>query len=181
MSEGLARLIEEDMSQIPSVTGKGGSNRDRVMKLIAHTFLRLWTRVALETGQKLTMSPSQFVVGTYEGQMRWMLNETVDYRGIAQLSLTGVSKRRYVLNGETYIQKGEERGRMVFALEEEKVKDRPVFVNYLVYDAPLNEFDVHGAVENLKIIMPKWLETIITSDDRPLWEACREHLECVGV
>ncbi|OGS44686.1 MAG: hypothetical protein A3K76_01975 [Euryarchaeota archaeon RBG_13_57_23] len=181
MSEGLSKLVEADMSQIPKVVGKGGSDRDRVMKLLAHAFLRLWTRIALESGQKLTMSPSQFVVGTYEGQMRWVLNETVDYRGIAQLSLTGVARRRYVLTGETYIQKGEERGRMVFALEEEKVKDRPVYVNYLVYDAPLTEFDINGALENLKLVVPKWLETIMSNDDGPLWNACKDQLECVGV
>ncbi len=181
MSEGLSKLVEDDMSQIPQVVGRGGSDRDRAMKEMAHVFLRLWTRIALESGQKLTMSPSQFVVGTYEGQMRWVLNETVDYRGIAQLSLTGVAKRRYVLTGETYIQKGDERGRMVFALEEEKVKDRPVYVNYLVYDAPLNEFDIRGAVENLRLIVPKWLETILSNDDQPLWKACKEQLECVGI
>lgn len=169
------------MAQIPQVTGKGGSDRDRAMKLLAHAFLRLWTRIALESGQRLSMSPSQFVVGTYEGQMRWVLNETVDYRGIAQLSLTGVAKRRYVLSGETYIQKGEERGRIIIALEEEKVKDRPVYVNYLLYDAPLSEFNLTGAVENIKHIMPRWLETITTGDDKPLWSACEEHLECVGV
>lgn len=181
MSEGLAKLVDEDMSQIPQVVGKSGSDRDRVMKLLAHSFLRLWTRIALESGQKLSMSPSQFVVGTYEGQMRWVLNETVDYRGIAQLSLTGVARRRYVLTGETYIQKGEERARMVFALEDQKVKDRPVYVNYLVYDAPLSEFEIRGAVENLKLIMPKWLETITSNDDGPLWTACEEQLECVGI
>jgi hypothetical protein len=181
MSEGLSKQIETDRSQIPQVVGKSGSDRDRAMKLMAHAFLRIWTRIALESGQKLTMSPSQFVVGTYEGQMKWVLNDTVDYRGIAQLSLTGVSRRRYVLTGETYIQKGVEKARIVFALEEEKVKDRPVFVNYLVYEAPLNEFQVSGAVENLKLIMPKWLETIVTDDDGPLWSACRDSLDCVGV
>ena len=174
-------MIEADMSQIPQVTGKGGSDRDRVMRLLAHSFLRLWTRIALESGQKLTMSPSQFVVGTYEGQMRWVLNETVDYRGLAQLSLTGVARRRYVLTGETYIQKGEERGRMIFALEEEKVKDRPVYVNYLVYDATLAEFDINGVLENLKLVVPKWLETIKSNDDGPLWNACKDQLECVGI
>src|SRR4030066_452979 len=168
MSEGLSKLVEADMSQIPKVVGKGGSDRGRVMKLLAHAFLRLWTRIALESGQKLTMSPSQFVVGTYEGQMRWVLNETVDYRGIAQLSLTGVARRRYILTGETYIQKGEERGRRVFALEGEKVKDRPVYVNYLVYDAPLPELDINGALENLKLIVPKWLETIPSNNHGPL-------------
>ena len=180
MSEGLSKLVEADMSQIPEIQGKGGSDRDRVMKLLAHAFLRLWTRIALESGQKISMSPSQFVVGTYEGQMKWVLNETVDYRGIAQLSLTGVAKRRYILTGETYIQKGEERGRLVFALEEEKVRDRPVYVNYLVYDAPLSSFDIIEAIRNMKPILPKWLETITSNDDSPLWSACEELLECVG-
>jgi len=181
MSESLLKQIDADMALIPSVTGREGNDRDRIMRLFAHSFLRLWTRLALESGQRLNMSPSQFVLGTYDGQMRWVLNETVDYRGLAQVSVGGVSRRRHSLIAETYVQKGEERARIFFALEEEKVKNRPVYVNYLVYDESLKDFDLNSAIAALKPVLPQWLETIMTADDKPLWSSCKEKLECVGI
>lgn len=181
MAEGLLKTVEADMALIPVDSVKGATERDRVMKLLAHAFLRLWTRLALESGQRLILTPSQFTLGTYEGQMRWTLSETVDYRNISQLSLGGTFRRKHSLIAETYVLKGEERARLFFSLEEEKVKNRPVFVNYLVYDAPLREFDLKAAIEGLKPVLPKWLETITSADDKPLWSACKEHLECVGI
>ncbi len=165
MTEGLLKQLDIDLTTIPPVIAKEDSERDRVMRLCAHAFLRLWTRIALESGQRLSLSPSQFVLGTYDGQMRWNLSESVDYKGIA----------------ETYIIKGEERARWFFALEEEKVKNKPVFVNYLVYDVPLDEFDLSKAVAVLKQVFPQWLESVSTGDDKPLWNMCKEKLECVGV
>jgi hypothetical protein len=79
------------------------------------------------------------------------------------------------------VQKGEERGRIFFALEEEKVKNKPVFVNYLVYDESLKDFDLTAAIAGLKPVIPSWLETIMTADDKPLWNTCKEKLECVGI
>src|SRR5512136_1464518 len=142
MSESLLKQVDADMALIPAVTGKGDSDRDRVMKLFAHSFLRLWTRLALESGQRLKLSPSQFVLGSYEGKMRWTLNEAVEYKGIAHIELGATFRKKHALIGETYVIKGEERARMFFALEEERVKDRPVYVNYLVHDVPLKEFDI---------------------------------------
>lgn len=181
MAEGLFRTVENDMAQIPVSSVKADSERDRVMKLMAHAFLRLWTRLALESGQRLTLSPSQFTLGTYDGQMRWALSETVDYRNISELSLGGTFKRRHSLIAETYVLKGEERVRLFLALEEEKVKNRPVYVNYLAYDELLKDFDLNAAIEGLKPVLPQWLETITTADDKPLWNACKEKLECVGI
>lgn len=181
MSEGLLKSVDEDISSIPVSDVKGANERDRVMKLYAHAFLRLWTRLALESGQRLRLSPSQFTLGSYEGQMRWTLNEAVDYKGIAHIELGASFRKKHALIGETYIVKGDERVRMFFALEEERVKDRPVYVNYLVYDAPIKDFDIAQAVEGLKPVLPGWLQTITTADDGPLWNVCREKLECVGV
>jgi hypothetical protein len=181
MAETLLKMIDADMSQIPPVVSKGETDRDRIMKLLAHAFLRLWTRLALESGQRLNLSPTQFVLGTYEGQMRWILNETVDYKGIAQIGLGGTFRRSHSLIAETYVQKGEERVRLFFALEEEKVKNKPVFVNYLVYDSTLAEFDLNAAISGLKPLVPKWLETVMRGDDKPLWNTCKELLECVGI
>jgi hypothetical protein len=54
-------------------------------------------------------------------------------------------------------------------------------VNYLVYDVPLDEFDLSKAIEILKQVFPQWLESVSTGDDKPLWNMCKEKLECVGV
>lgn len=181
MAEALMKMLDADMAQIPPVLSKGETDRNRTMKILAHAFLRLWTRLALESGQRLNLSPSQFVLGTYEGQMKWILNDTVDYKGIAQFGLGGTFKRRHSLIAETYVQKGEERVRLFFALEDEKVKNKPVFVNYLVYDSSLKDFDLNSALSVLKQVIPQWIETIMTADDKPLWSTCKEKLECVGI
>jgi len=180
MAEGIAKLVEADLADIPAdVTGP--TDRDRILKILAHAYLRLWTRLALESGQKLKLSPSQYVLGTYEGQMKWHLNEAVDYRGLAQLQMGTTFRKTHLLISETYVLKGEERVRVFFALEDQRVKGKPVFVDYLVYDAPLSEFVIGKVVEALKPLLPSWLDTITTADDSPLWRACEEKLECVGI
>jgi hypothetical protein len=182
MTDGLFRQVDEDIATIPPVTmAEGDSERDRVMKLLAHAYLRLWTRLALESGFRLRLSPMQFVLGTYEGQMKWHLNESIDFKRIAQFEMGGKFKKKHGLVAETYSQKGEERVRLFFALEDEEVKNRPVLVNYLVYDAAMKEFDVKAGVDALKPVLPAWLETITSADDSPLWDYCREKLECVGI
>ena len=182
MADGLLKQVDADILTIPSVTmSKGDTERDRIMRLLAHTYLRLWTRLALESGFRLRLSPMQFVLGTYEGQMKWHLNEAVDFKRIAQLELGGKFKKKHGLVAETYELKGEDRVRLFFALEEEEIKNRPVLVNYLVYDVAMNEFNVKAAVEALKPVLPAWLETITSADDAPLWDYCKEKLECVGI
>ncbi len=181
MAESFIKTFEADMALIPPPASKTDSDRDRVMKQLAHGFLRLWTRLALESGQRLTLSPSQFSLGTYEGQMRWTLNETMDYKSVSQISMGATFKKKHSLVAETYMVKGYEHVRLFFSLEDVKVRNRPVFVSYLVYDAPLNDFSIPQAFEGLKPILPAWLETITSADDKPLWVACEELLECVGV
>jgi len=182
MTDGLFRQVDADMTTIPSVTmAKGDSERDRIMKLLAHAYLRLWTRLALESGYRLRLSPMQFVLGTYEGQMKWHLNESIDFKRIAQFEMGGKFKKAHGLIAETYSLRGEDRVRLFFALEEEEVKNRPVLVNYLVFDAALSEFDVIAAVDSLKPVLPAWLETITSADDAPLWDYCKDKLECVGI
>jgi len=175
------KSLDADVSSIPITEVQGTTERDRVMKLFAHAFLRLWTRLALESGQKLRMAPSQYVLGSYEGQMRWILNESVDYKGIAHIEMGATFRKRHSLIAETYVLKGDERARMFFSLEEERVKDRPVFVNYLVYDASLAEFDLSKAVSGIKPVLGSWIDTITTGEDGSLWKACKEKLECVGI
>jgi len=181
MTGNLLKSFEADMSRISEVKDKSGTPREAVMRSLAHAYLLLWTRLALESGPRLALSPSQFTLGTYEGQMRWVLNDGVDYREISQISMGATFRKKHSLVAETYVVKGDELGRLFFSLEEEKVKGRPVFVNYLVYEAPLAEFSVAGAMEALKPVLPAWLETIMSADDKPLWSACDGLLECVGI
>jgi len=181
MTGDLLKSFEADMSRISQTEDKSDTPREAVMKSLAHAYLLLWTRLALESGQRLTLAPSQFTLGTYEGQMRWALNDGVDYKGISQISMGATFRKKHCLVAETYVVKGDEQGRVFFSLEEEKVKGRPIFVNYLVYEAPLAEFSVAAAMEALKPVLPAWLETIISADDKPLWSACDGLLECVGI
>jgi len=181
MAEDLVRAVDADMAAIPAVVSRGDSEREKVMKLFAHAFLRLWTRLALESGQRLTMAPNQYVLGIYDGQMRWTLNETVDYKSVSSLELGATLRRRHALKAETYVLKGAERVRLFFSLEEEKVRNQPVFVNYLVYDTSLKDFDIKAAVEALKPSLSRWVETIGTGEEKHLWGYCKEELECVGI
>jgi len=181
MAEGLLKRLDSDMATIPAVVSSGESERDRIMKLFSHMLLRLWTRLALESGQKLVMVPSQFVLGTYEGQMRWNINDSADFRQVSQIEIGLTFKKKHALIAETYVVRGEERARLFFSLEDQKVKNKPVFVNYLVYDSSLKEFGVGEAVETLKPAMASWLETVSTGDESPLWSFCKDKLECVGV
>jgi len=181
MSDGLWKTIDGDMATIPPVIEKGDTERDRTMKILAHAFLRLWTRLALESGFRLRLQPTPFSLGTYDGQMRWNLTDNVDFKRLPQIELGGRFKKKHALVAETYVLKGEERVRLFFSLEEEQVKGRPVLVSYLVYDASLKDFDLKAAVDALKPAITPWLETIVTADDGPLWSYCKDKLECVGI
>jgi hypothetical protein len=181
MSEGLFKSVDADIETIPSVESKDDSDRSHTMKVLAHAFLRLWTRLALESGFRLRLQPTQFSLGTYEGKMKWNLSDSVDYKRVPQLELGGKFKKKHALIAETYELKGAERVRLFFALEEEEVKNRPVLVNYLVYDIDMRSFDVKAAIDALKPALPAWLDTITSADDGPLWNYCKEKLECVGI
>lgn len=181
MAEDITSRFEEDMAAIPVGQVTGDNENGRVMKLMAHTFLRLWTRLATETGQKLTMTPFQFSLGTYHGQMNWVVNEVMNFEELPRILIAASYGRGHALVAETYKQKDEDHVRLVFALDEEEVKGKPLSVNYLLYDTPVKGFKFEEAVEALKPAMPKWFETVATRSDAPLWDYCRENLECVGV
>src|SRR5512137_372679 len=181
MSEGLFKSVDADVATIPPVTSKSDSERDHTMKILAHAFLRLWTRLALESGYRLRLQPTQFTLGTYEGKMKWNLSDSLDFKRVPQLELGGKFKRKHSLVAETYELKGEERVRIFFALEDEEVRNRSVLVNYLVYDIEMKSFDIKAAMDALKPVLPAWLDTITSADDGPLWSFCKEHLECVGI
>ncbi len=181
MVEEIARTFETDMASVPVARVTGADDRERAMKLMAHMFLRVWTRMAVETGQKLTMTPFQYSLGTYNGQMNWAVNEALNFRDLPQIELGATYGRRHALVAEPYTAKDEPRMRLVFALEDEEVKGKPVAVNYLVHDSSLKDFRFERAAEALKAAMPMWYETVLGKTDAPLWDYCKESLECVGV
>jgi len=181
MGDGLLRAVDSDMETIPIGDVTASTDEEHAKKVMAHMFLRLWTRMALESGYKLRASPSQFAIGNYGGQMKWTLNESVDFKSVDRLELGTSFGRKHMLVGETHEVKKQPRARLFFSLEEEQMKSQPVMVNYLVYDVPLKDFDLKGMVSALKPALPKWLETITSSSDGPLWKYCKDELECVGV
>ncbi len=181
MAENLSKAVDDDMATIPAVISKDDTDRDRAMKILAHAFLRLWTRLALESGFRLRLQPTQFSLGTYEGKMIWHLNDSMDFKRVPQLELGGKFKKKHALVAETYELRGEDRVRLFFSLEEEEVKNRPVLVSYLVYDIDMKNFDIKSAMDAVKPVLPAWLETITSADDAPLWNYCKEKLECVGI
>jgi len=181
MSDEIVSAFEADMATIPVARVAGENDNERVMKLMAHMFLRVWTRFATETGQKLTMTPFQYSLGSYHGQMNWVVNEALNFRELPQLELGTKYARRQALVTESYRQKDEDRIRLVFSLDEEEVRGKPLAVNYLLYDSKLKDFKFDKAVEALKAAMPKWFESVATKSDAPLSDFCKENLECTGV
>jgi hypothetical protein len=181
MAEEIVKAFEADMASVPVAKVTGENDSERIMKLMAHMFLRVWTRLAIETGQKLTMTPFQYSLGTYPGQMNWSVNESLNFKELPQIEISAEYSRRHALVAESYKAKDEPRVRLLFAIEDDEVKGKPVAVNYLLYDSTLKAFKFESASDALKAAMPKWFETVITKTDDPLWEYCKENLECVGV
>ncbi|MCJ7562138.1 MAG: hypothetical protein MUO84_03905 [Thermoplasmata archaeon] len=179
MVEEIVRAFESDIESIPLSTIMGETYNERIMKLCVHIMLGLWTRIALETGQKLTMTPYQYSLGIYHGQMNWVLNEALNYKDLPQVELSGTYGKRHALVAESYNKKGEEWMRLVFALDEEDVKGKPLPMNYLLYDVPLTEFAIGPVLDAIKTALPKWVETIRDRSEEPLSTYCKESLEFV--
>jgi hypothetical protein len=181
MPDQIASAFDHDMASVPVEAVTGDNETGRVMKLMAHMFLRVWTRLAIESGQKLTMTPFQYSLGTYHGQMNWVVNEVMNFEELPRILIGASYGRAHGLLAETYKRKDEDHVRLVFALDEEEVKGKPLAVNYLLYDAPARSFRFEEASAALRAALPKWFETVMTKSDEPLWTYCKENLECVGV
>jgi len=181
MAEDIEETFRKDLGTVDTASVSGENENERVMKLCAHAFLRVWTRLTVETGQRLEMTPYQFSLGIYKGQMNWSINESLNFKELPQIEISGNYGRRHALVAESYQQKDEARIRIVFTLEEEEVKGEPVGVNYLVHDTLQKDFSYEKAVEALRPSLPPWLATVSTKSDGPLWEFCTQNLECIGV
>ena len=180
MIDEISRQFKADVTSIPTEPMDGSSDEDRAKHLVRQVFLRLWTRLALETGKRLRMSPSQFDLGTYKGKMNWVLNEgSVD--GIQRIELGGGKGDSYMLVAETYELEGEVRTRIFFSLQEDEVKGKPVYVNYLVIDQGVKEFSPGAVADSMETVLPKWTEALMSDDAGPLLTHAKERFECVGV
>jgi hypothetical protein len=180
MADDISRNFRADVETIAPEVLTDNDERVRVMSLVSHLFLRLWTRLALETGQKLRMAPSQFELGTYKGKMNWIINEGA-VSGVEKIKLSSIMGKGYSLAAEMYELNDALRLRVYFSLEEDEVKGEPVFVSYLVYDEAASDLDLGSLTEVLAPALPSWFETIMTKKEEHLWEYSREHFECVGV
>jgi hypothetical protein len=180
MADDISQSFRADVNTIAPEALSGMEERDRVMSLVSHLFLRLWTRLTLETGQRLRMSPPQFELGTYKGQMNWTINEGA-LTGLDRIKIASVMGKGYSLIAEAYELKGVLRARVYLSLEEGDVKGEPVFVSYLVYDEAARDFDLGSLADAISPALPKWSETILMKKEEPLWAFSKEHFDCVGV
>ncbi len=180
MADDISQSFRNDLKTIAPEALTGMDERARVMSLVSHLFLRLWTRLALETGQKLRMSPPQFELGTYKGQMKWIVNEGA-LADLDSIKIASILGKGHSLVAEVYELRRVLRARVYYSLEEEEMKGEPVFVNYLVYDEAGSNFDLGSLAEAISPALPKWSETLTTNKEEPLWDYSKEHFECVGV
>ncbi len=177
MTDDVAQTVESDMQTVPVGDIAAANDRELALKTSAHMFLRLWTRIAIESGQRFELIPSQFVLGSYDGQMQWSLSPSVNFSNVTQIELGTKYARRHMLVAEAYEHKDSERFRLRFSLQEDEVRGEPVFVDYLVYDQPAKDFDMGAALEALRPSLGKWFETIMKRDDAHLLEYCKAQLE----
>ncbi|MDH3364495.1 MAG: hypothetical protein OEM29_00580 [Thermoplasmata archaeon] len=180
MSQDIRQQIKADMGAIQPVAVAGLEGLDLVRSLVAHAFLRVWTRMALATGKKLEMSPSQFDIGTYKGKMNWILNEG-GLDEVNRLEISGGHGKDLSFVGEVYELEGIARARILFSFQEDEVKGKPVFVSYLVYDQSARDFDLVELANALGPALSKWVDTVAFEDEEPLWTYSKEHFECVGM
>lgn len=179
MSEDTERLFKADVASIPQEPLTSLPDDWRGRHLVAQTFLRLWTRLALETGRRLRMEPSQYSIGTYKGKMNWVINEG-GLDGIDRIELADEKDKAYMLVAEIYESKGVPRTRIFFSLQEDEVKGKPVYVNYLVSDQMLKDFRPETMADSIVTVLPKWADALILGEPGLLVDQAKEHYECVG-
>ncbi|UCE91029.1 MAG: hypothetical protein JSV90_06295 [Methanobacteriota archaeon] len=180
MTDEISQQFKADVAAISTEPLEGSSDENRVKRLVAQVFLRLWTRLALETGRRLRMNPSQFAVGTYKGKMSWAVNEGC-LDALQRVELGDDRGKGYMLVAEVYEFDDEIRTRIFFSLQEDEVKGEAVYVNYLVADMGAKDFSPKAVADSMQAVLPKWAEALMSGDDGPLVSHAKEHFECVGV
>lgn len=180
MSQDIQRHFKADMETIPTEEVSSLEGAARARSFVAHALLRVWTRLRLDTGHKLRMSPSQYQIGTYKGKMNWLLNES-GLNDVDRLEISASHGKEYALVGEVYELEGVARARILFSFQEDEVRGKPVFVSYLLYDESAGDFDIGALADAMAPAMSKWVDTIYSKSEEPLWNYSKEHYECVGM
>jgi hypothetical protein len=180
MSQDIRLHVRADLDGIPSAADSGLEGIALARFLVAHTLLRIWTRMALTTGQKLRMSPSQYDLGIYKGKMNWLINEG-GLDGVDRFEISGSRGKEHALIGEAYEMEGVARARILFSFRGNEGADAPVFVTYLAYDQSVNDFDTAALAGILGPAMSKWADSVSAGSEEPLWDYSKEHFECVGM
>jgi hypothetical protein len=180
MSQDIRLQVKADLDSIPSAVGSGLEGTDLARFLVAHALLRVWTRMALTTGRKLRMSPSQYDLGIYKGKMNWILNEG-GLDGVSRFEISASHGRDHALVGEVYELDGVARGRILFYFRGDEVREGTVFVTYLVYDQSAKDFDMAALAGVLGPAVSKWVDTVSSGNVEPLWGHSKEHFECIGL
>ncbi len=181
MSQDIRLNVRADLDGIPSAADCGLEGMALARFLVAHTVLRIWTRMALTTGQKLRMSPSQYDLGVYKGKMNWIINEGA-LDGVDRFEISGGRGKEHALVGEAYEMDGVARAKILFSFQgNEGEGGTPVFVTYLAYDQSVKAFDAPALAAILGPAMSKWADSVAAGSEELLWDYSKEHFECVGL
>lgn len=182
MEEDWLDLLDEDFKQMPQpVAGKDAQTRERVMKSLMILFLKIWMRFALDTGIKMTLSPSSEEVAMYHGKNNWSLNQDFNFSALSEIAIANRQKRIHSLKAETYSAHGEDHVRIIFSLEEDRVKGQPVMVSYSVYSSLAKDFSLENAIRSLRPGLGKWFLALAENEPAILWNFCKEKYELVGI
>lgn len=182
MEEDWLDLLDDDLKQMPPprITEEVLA-REHVMKSLMIVFLKIWMRFALDTGIKMVLSPSSEEVAMYHGRNNWSLNQDFNFSALSEIAIVNKQKRNHSLRAESYTVHGRDHIRIIFSLEEDRVKGQPVMVSYSVYSALAKDFSLQDAVRRLRPSLGKWFLSIAENEPSILWNYCKEKYELVGV
>lgn len=183
MEEYWLDQLDEDLKDMtsPAKLGEDTRARERSMRDLSMLFLKIWMRFAIDSGLKMGLTPPDEEFALYEGKNSWKLSEGFNFSALAELIIQHDVPREHSLRAESYVLQGRERTRIIFSLEEERIRDQPILVNYLVYDSLAKDFEIAQAIENLRPGLLKWYLTIAENEPSILWNFCKENYECIGV
>lgn len=174
--------LDEDFKSLPALKIQADAKaREHVMRLLSILFLKIWMRFAIDLGLKMKMTPSSEDIALYEGKNKWNISKDFNFEALSEISLSDNRKRAHALRAETFTVQGREHVRIVFSLEEERVKNQPVMVSYSVYSSLAKDFSVEDALKNLKPGLGKWYLAHVNDELSILWNYCKDKYEFVGV
>lgn len=182
MEEDWLDALNEDLKGISELKIEEDTRaREKVMHAMAEAFLKIWMRFAIDLGKKMNMIPSDVELGLYKGGNNWQLNESFNFAALSEISIANREDKHHALILEGYTSQGREHLRIIFSLEEERILEKIVMVNYLVYDSLAKDFKVSEAIEKLKPGLSKWYLALAENELSILWNFCIDNYELIGV